>query len=68
MQSCQQFDGPCSFSIPDPASQSISLDDSGNPLSIVKVNRGSPNFDDLTGYLSPPPVRLTTICRVKNAC
>ena len=35
-------------------SQSISLDDSGIPLSIVNVRRGSPNFCNLRGYLSPP--------------
>ena len=36
------------------SSQSISLDDSGNPLSIVNVLRASPNFYNLSGYLSPP--------------
>ena len=35
-------------------SQSISLDDSGIPLSIVNVRRASPNFCNLSGYLSPP--------------
>ena len=35
-------------------SQSISLDDSGIPLSIVNIDRASPNFCNLSGYLSPP--------------
>ena len=35
-------------------SQSISLDDSGIQLSIVNVRRVSPNFCNLSGYLSPP--------------
>ena len=35
-------------------SQSICLDDSGTPLSNVNVRRASPNFCNLSGYLSPP--------------
>ena len=35
-------------------SQSLSLDDSAIPLSIVNVHRVSPNFCKLSGYLSPP--------------
>ena len=41
-------------------SQSISLDNLCNPLSIVNVCRGSPNFCNLSGYFSPltrlPPI------------
>ena len=35
-------------------SHGISLDNSGNPLNIVNVCRGSPNFCNLSGYLAPP--------------
>ena len=35
-------------------SQSISLDNPGYPLSIVNVQRMSPNFCNLRGYFSPP--------------
>ena len=43
-------------------SKSISLDDSGIPLSIVNVRRASPNFCNLSGYLLPP-TRLPPIAR-----
>ena len=43
-------------------SQSISLNDSGNPLNIVNILRGSPNFCNLSGYFSPP-TRLPPIAR-----
>ena len=44
------------------SSQSISLDDSGNPLHIVNVRRASPNFCNFSGYLSPPtPAMVSNI-------
>ena len=36
-------------------SQSISLFNSGHPLSILNICRGSPNLCKLSGNLSPPP-------------
>ena len=41
-------------------SQSISIDNSVKPLSIVNVRRASPNFCNLQGYLSPS-TRLPSI-------
>ena len=55
-------------------SQSVSLDNSGKPLSSVNIQRLFPNFPlQLGGYLSPPTrlpahCRITALARVPQAC